>query len=154
MTIPHPPHTGGARFAWPSAPQTDYARAAESLAASSPAELRSTVRALLRNPRSGGRGLRAWLSLAATQGRPIPAELPAELVRVYLDDHEAEPLHDCEDCGLPVPVRAGRHCGHEAVVECVYFPECPCCGGRTGRHAYWSRPLPSAPQGTPAGAIN
>ena len=137
------------RFAWPSAPQTAYARASESLLNAAPPECRPALVAMLRDPRSGGRGLRAWLGLCATQGRAIPAELPAELVAVYLADHDAEPLHDCEDCGLPVPVRAGRHCGHEALVERVYFTECPCCGGRTGRHAYWSRPS-AAPA---AGAI-
>ena len=88
----------------------------------------------------GGRGLRSWLALLEIDGRPLPASLPGELVDVYLLDDDAEPLHDCERCGVPVPVRAGRHCGHEAAVERAYFPACPCCGGRTGRHAYWSRP--------------
>ncbi|MFO0847220.1 MAG: hypothetical protein U0871_01490 [Gemmataceae bacterium] len=104
-----------------------------------PADRRPTLEALLTDPHRGGHGLRAWLAILDLEGRPLPDELPAELVDVYLADDEAEPLHDCEECGLPVPVRAGRRCGHEAAVERVYFPTCPHCGGRTGRYAYWSR---------------
>jgi hypothetical protein len=110
------------------------------LLAAVPAAYRPRARALLTDPWQGGRGLRAWLAILETDGRPLPDELPEELVSVYLDDDDAEPLYDCECCGLPVPVRAARRCGHEAAVERVYFPACPCCGGRTGRHAYWSRP--------------
>ena len=109
------------------------------LLAAVPAACRSRAAALLSSPRLGGRGLRAWAALVDTDDRPLPSDLPTGLVEVYLNDDDAEPLHDCSDCGLPVPVRAGRHCGHEATVERVYFPECPHCGGRTGRHAYWSR---------------
>jgi len=78
------------------------------------------------------------LALLDTDPRELPDELPSELVDVYIQDDEAEPLHDCERCGLPVPVHAGRRCGHEASVDCEYFPACPHCGGRTGRHAFWS----------------
>ena len=104
-----------------------------------PATHRKRAQAILLSPRLGGRGLRAWTVLLDADDRPLPGDLPEELVEVYLDDSEAEPLHDCERCGLTVPVRAHRRCGHEATVEHVYFPECPHCGGRTGRHAYWSR---------------
>jgi hypothetical protein len=103
-----------------------------------PAAYRPLARTLLTDPRCGGRGLRAWLAILDTDDRPCPDELPGELVAVYLEDEDAEPLHDCERCGLPVPVRAGRRCGHEAAVERVYFPACPRCGGKTGRFAYWS----------------
>jgi len=99
---------------------------------------RSRVRALLTDPRCGGRGLRAMLALLDTDPRELPEEIPSELVEVYIQDDEAEPLHDCERCGLPVPVHAGRRCGHEASVDCEYFPTCPHCGGRTGRYAFWS----------------
>jgi hypothetical protein len=83
--------------------------------------------------------LRAWLSLLEVDHPPLPVELPRELLEVFLRDHEAEPLHDCEECGLPVPVRCGRRVGHEPVAEWEYFPACPNCGGRTGRYAFWSR---------------
>ena len=104
-----------------------------------PATHRKRTKAVLLSPRLGGRGLRAWYALLEADGRPLPRSLPDVLVEVYLDDADAEPLHDCEECGLTVPVKAGRRCGHEATVERAYFPTCPHCGGRTGRHAYWSR---------------
>ncbi|MFO0957399.1 MAG: hypothetical protein U0800_08015 [Isosphaeraceae bacterium] len=104
-----------------------------------PARLRGDVWDLLSSPHRGGRGLRSWLALMELGGPPLPGELPQELVQVYLRDQEAEPLHDYEACGLPVPVRCGRRIGREPVAEREYFPACPCCGGRTGRHAYWSR---------------
>jgi len=100
---------------------------------------RSEVETLMSNPRRGGRGLRSWLAIMAVDQRPLPDTLPWELVEVYLQDDDAEPFYDCERCGLPVPVRTARSWGHEATVERVYFPTCPCCGGRTGRYAYWSR---------------
>ncbi|VTT99034.1 unnamed protein product [Gemmataceae bacterium] len=108
------------------------------LLAAVPAPHRARVEILLSDRRTGGRGLWAMLNLIHMDQRPVPAVLSAELIEIYLTDDEAEPLHDCERCGLPVPVHAGRHCGHEATVERVYFPACPQCGGRTGRYAYWS----------------
>src|SRR5215207_2123654 len=108
------------------------------LLAAVPPGQRGQVRALLTDPRLGGRGLRALIALLEADPRPLPKALPVELVEVYLRDDEAEPLHDCESCGLPVPVHAGRRCGHEASVDHEYFPNCPHCGGRTGRYAFWS----------------
>lgn len=102
---------------------------------------RVRVRVALTNPRCGGRGLRAMLALLDNAPQALPEAFPVELVEVYLRDDDAEPLHDCERCGLPVPVRAGRRCGHEASVDREYFPACPCCGGRTGRFAFWSARL-------------
>ncbi len=104
-----------------------------------PPALQPDIWTLLTSPRCGGRGLRAWLALLEVDHPPLPRELPQELVEVYLRDQEAEPLHDCERCGLPVPVRCGRRVGREPVAEWEYFPACPSCGGRTGRHAFWSR---------------
>lgn len=112
---------------------------ADRLLAAIPASLQARARAVLGNPRLGGRGLRAWLGLLEAEDRPLPAALPPELVEVYLEDTEAEPLHDCESCGLPVPVRAGWRAGHEPSADRVYFPACPHCGGRTGPHAFWAR---------------
>jgi hypothetical protein len=126
-----------AKPAKPAAFDPDSAEGA--LLAAVPPGLRPLVASLLTTPRRGGRGLRAWLSLLAADSRPLPDELPRELVEVYLTDDDAEPLHDCEACGLAVPVRCGRRVGHEPVAEHVYFPACPQCGGRTGRYAFWSR---------------
>jgi hypothetical protein len=92
---------------------------------------------LLKQPQSGGRGLRMWVNHMTMSGGTIPCSLPSTLIQVYLDDSEALPLHDCEDCGLLIPVRDGRsmECG---LPEKTYFATCPVCGGRTGLHAYWS----------------
>jgi hypothetical protein len=103
-----------------------------------PMKLRDDVRRLLTNPCEGGRGLRHWLSLLEIEPRPMPRQLPIDLVEVYLEDDDAEPLHDCESCGFFVPVRVSRRLGHEPAVERVYYSECPNCGGRTGRFAFWA----------------
>jgi hypothetical protein len=116
----------------------DTAAVMAALLAAVPLDYRARVKARLTDPHSGGRGLRALLALLDTDPRTLPDALPTELVEVYLYDDEAEPLHDCERCGLPVPVHAGRRCGHEASVDREYFPACPHCGGRTGRFAFWS----------------
>ena len=103
-----------------------------------PLRVRGEVEQLLLNPRRGGRGLRQWLSLLEADWRPLPRQLPLELVEIYLKDDDAEPYHDCERCGLLVPVRVAQRVGHEPTVERVYFSSCPNCGGRTGRFAFWS----------------
>src|SRR5215207_7788138 len=77
-----------------------------------PQSLRPNVRTLLYSPRCGGRGLRAWLSHIEAGRNPPLGEYPPELIEVYLSDDDAEPLHDCEICGLAVPVRCGRRLGH------------------------------------------
>lgn len=110
------------------------------LLAATPYSLRPMVRKLLATPHCGGRGLRAWVALMETLDRPLPSLLPDELIETYLKDDDAEPFHDCEDCGLPVPVRVGRRVGSEPVAERAYFPICPNCSGRTGRFAFWSKP--------------
>ena len=73
-----------------------------------------------RRPRAAGLAPARW---SAT--RPLARPLPDELVEVYLTDDEAEPLHDCAECGLPVPVRAGRRGGHEPTCERVVLPGLP-----------------------------
>src|SRR3954447_2259777 len=124
----------------PESPWQDEAAAAEArLLSAVPAALRTRVRAALTDPNVGGRGLRAWLALVEFDDRPLPDDLPDDLFAVYLADAEAEPLHDCERCGLPVPVRVARRTGHEPTCDREYFTACPHCGGRTGRHAFWSR---------------
>lgn len=118
---------------------SDWLRAERRLLASIPQGLRSRVEAVLTDPRSGGRGLRAMVALLVNEERPLPKTLPSDLIDIYLYDDEAEPLHDCENCGLPLPVRASYRAGHEANPERIYYSSCPHCGGRTGRFAYWSR---------------
>lgn len=132
----------GTRVARPgAAPARDlYAGSPEGrFLAAIPSGLRTDVWSLLSDPRRGGRGLRAWLGLLEAGPAALPRDLPWELVEVYLLDHDAEPLHDCEECGVAIPVRCSRRVGHEPVAERRYFPACPCCGGRTGRFAFWSR---------------
>jgi hypothetical protein len=55
--------------------------------------------------------------------------LPAEVRRVFLDDAEAVPSHDCAECGVFLPVRPGQQGGPEPV---IYYTACPLCGGRVG----------------------
>ena len=104
-----------------------------------PESLRGGVERSLRNLHKGGSGLRAWVSAIAWRGGRIPATIPSELIQVYLNDPEAIPLHDCEKCGVAIPVRPDRLNGSEAEPEQVYFHDCPVCGGRTGWYMYFSR---------------
>jgi len=99
---------------------------------------RDVIIMLLQSPNQGGRGLRLWMHRLLNDERPLPDSLPRELVQVYLDHSEAEPLFDCEACGLAIPVEPGWQ-RNEAKPQVVYFAACPCCGGAVGLHAYWSR---------------
>jgi hypothetical protein len=99
---------------------------------------RESVERLLNQLHSGGMGLRMWLQAIAWRGAKLPQSIPVELIDVYLHDSEAVPLHDCEECGLAVPVRPNRLRGCDADPERTYFPCCPSCGGRTGWYLYWS----------------
>jgi hypothetical protein len=68
---------------------------------------------------------------------------PPELRKIYLEDPEAQPLHDCADCGLSIPCRPGRNThgpnGPIAVIRPFYryFDSCPACGGRVGYGAHY-----------------
>lgn len=84
-------------------------------------------------------GLRNWVMALCWRGAVLPGHVPPELIDVYLTDAEAVPLHDCEDCGLAVPVRPSRVAGMEEEPELVYFPFCPLCGGRTGWYFHCTR---------------
>jgi hypothetical protein len=103
-----------------------------------PFRMREDVRRLLLSPSEGGRGLRQWVSMMEIEPRRLPRQLPIDLVEVYLNDDDAEPLHDCEACGFIVPVRVAHRVGHEPTIVREYFPTCPNCGGRTGQFAFWS----------------
>ena len=61
--------------------------------------------------------------------------MPPEVAEVYLN-HQALPLHDCEDCGFRVPVTPGEYKGRPAQ---RHFEACPLCGGRTGYEAHFKR---------------
>ncbi len=71
-----------------------------------------------------------------------PPWLP-QLRRIYAEDPEAEPLHDCADCGLSIPLRPGRNAhgpnGPVAVIRRPYryFDSCPACGGDVGYEAHY-----------------
>jgi hypothetical protein len=49
------------------------------------------------------------------------------------------PLHDCEGCGLLVPVRPSRFDGWDGDPDEVYFPTCPLCESRTGQYLYFTK---------------
>lgn len=102
-------------------------------------EQRTEVEMVLRAPRQGGRGLRLWLQIIATQNKPLPDSLPWKLVQVYLDEPEALPLHECSGCGVAIPVRAISPVVDEEPAE-TFFPACPCCGSTTGYYASWNHP--------------
>jgi hypothetical protein len=125
---------------WESPLDRRWAQTRDRFLAAVDPKQRATVAGLLRQRHRGGLGLRMWLRTLVTQDRPLPESLPTELVQVYLDDPEAVPLYDCASCGLAVPVLPGWR-GYEGEPERVYFLECPCCGGSTGLHAYWSNTI-------------
>lgn len=110
-----------------------------------PADMHDNVERSLNNLHTCGPGLRAWVSSIAWRGGKLPEVVPSELINVYLADPEAVPVHDCESCGIAVPVRPHRLFGMEAEPEQTYFPVCPVCGGRTGMFMYMSRRLEESP---------
>ena len=103
-----------------------------------PKTQRRIVAELLRDGDVRGRGLRTWVRRLAAQSQLPRDPFPPELVQVYLDDDEAMPLHDCAGCGIAIPVRPDWH-GADGQPQQIYFPDCPCCGERTGLYAAWSR---------------
>lgn len=128
-----------------SASDARWADACQQFIAAAPESIRESVERSLHSLHGGGFGLRNWVSSLAWRGGKLPEEIPAELVQVYLDDPEAAPLHDCESCGVAIPVRPNRIDGLEAEPEQTYFPSCPVCGGRTGLYMYVSRQAESEP---------
>jgi hypothetical protein len=100
---------------------------------------RKHVAALLHRVHNGGGGIRGWVSAIAWRGAVLPPQIPDEVINVYLSDSEAAPLHDCEGCGLAIPIRPSRLYGLEGEPERVYFAACPACGSRTGQHMYFTR---------------
>lgn len=118
-----------------------WQEACQDFLVSVPAEMHACVERALRDLHGGGAGLRAWVSSIAWRGARLPENVPAELVKVYLADPEAVPLHECETCGISIPVRPNRFRGMEDEPEETYFSTCPVCSGRTGLYLYMSRQL-------------
>lgn len=104
-----------------------------------PTEQRVTVQRLIESRDGGGAGLREWIAAVAYRRAVLPELIPQGVVDVYVQDPEAVPLHDCEQCGMAVPVRPNRVHGMESEPEQKYFPLCPVCGGRTGPYYFWSQ---------------
>ncbi len=94
---------------------------------------------LLHSVHNGGSGLRDWVSAVTWRGGVLPDRIPEAIIDVYLSDSEAAPLHDCEGCGIAIPVRPSRLHGLEGEPDEVYFSTCPACGSRTGLYMYFSR---------------
>jgi hypothetical protein len=93
-------------------------------------------------------GLAAWVSHLERGRGFLPTRLPPELIDVYLRDERAQPQHDCEDCGLQVPIcpsviddRSFVRCVFRGVAEeeIRYFPRSPHCGGETAQGANWGK---------------
>jgi hypothetical protein len=66
--------------------------------------------------------------------------MPPEVAEVYLN-HDALPLHECEDCGFRVPVTTGEYKGRPAI---RHFEVCPLRSGRTGYEAYFEKRIAEA----------
>lgn len=103
-----------------------------------PDDQRTAVVRLVESRDGGGSGLREWIAALAYRRAILPERIPAAVLDVYMHDPEAVPLHDCEQCGMAVPVRPNRLHGMESEPEQEYFPVCPVCGGRTGPYYFWS----------------
>lgn len=115
-----------------SAPIEDrWAEAASRLLAAIDEDRRAGVAEMLPTLHCGATGLRDWITAIAWRGAVLPASLPSELIDVYLFDSEAAPLHECEDCGVAIPVKKNPRGGCDEP-ERRYFRQCPICGGRTG----------------------
>jgi hypothetical protein len=102
------------------------------------AEQRPAVEAVVRAFPERGYGLYAWVT-SLREGGYLPARIPAEVIDVYLTDDAALPMQHCEDCGLLLPLRPGRHCGPPVEPPQSYFDTCPICNGRVGWYAYWHK---------------
>ena len=103
------------------------------------ARQRDQVATLLHQMHNGGSGLRDWISAIALRGAPLPERIPEAIIHVYLTDPEAAPLHDCEGCGIAIPVRPSRLYGLEGDPDEIYFSTCPGCGSRTGLFVHFTR---------------
>jgi hypothetical protein len=62
------------------------------------------------------------------------AAMPPEVLQVFLDDPESVPFHDCEQCGVFLPVKPWQQGGPGAV---TYFTACPVCGGARLGHDWF-----------------
>jgi hypothetical protein len=104
-----------------------------------PIRRRDEVAELVNSVHNGGLGFREWISAIAWRGAILPMRIPDEIINVYLSDPEAMPAHDCEGCGMAMPVRPSRLHGLDGEPDRVYFATCPACGARTGLFMYFSR---------------
>lgn len=77
--------------------------------------------------------------LALVIGTERPPIMHPDAAQVYIDDTDVSPLHECEDCGLGIPVRAGIIRGGRTIPAHRYFDRCPNCGGRVGYAAYFQK---------------
>ena len=106
---------------------------------------RAAVDQRLKDLGARGAGLRAWLTAIAWRGGVLPQRLPRELVQVYLDDAEVRPRHECEACGLLIPVQPAGRRGAEAIQPGIYFSNCPACDAGTGRYVFRSKAFLALP---------
>jgi hypothetical protein len=64
---------------------------------------------------------------------------------VYLDDAEARPQHECEACGLLIPIQPARRRGVAVIPLGIYFTCCPACDGGTGWYVFRSKAFLTLP---------
>ncbi len=87
--------------------------------------MQGKVESLLRGLNGAGFGLRSWVASIAWRGGKLPEAVPAQLLQVYFDDPEAVPLHECETCGIAIPVRRNRLSDQDDEAEHIYFASVP-----------------------------
>ena len=124
---------------WTLQAERKWRAARERFLAAVVAELRAAVDGRLDDLGARGTGLRTWLAAIAWRDGVMPIELPRSLVQLYLDDPEARPLHECEGCGLLIPIRPARRRGAAIVPMGACFSHCPKCGGKTGWYLFRSK---------------
>jgi hypothetical protein len=126
-------------------------------------------------PQEGRMLGRRYLDMVSgyVNGSSRPLSLPPEVARVYLEDHLADHLLDCEQCGFEAPVRllkdleavigprpeagdafdgwalrrvrAEQDAIEDPSLRLDYFTACPLCGGRVGGRPY---PMGCAAEGS------
>jgi len=142
-SVAPPIHAGGSH--WMAAADRKWNQTRERFLAAVADDQRADVEQCLNDLGARGTGLRTWLAAIAWRGGVLPQCLPCELVQVYLDDAEARPLHECEACGLLIPIQPARRRGGSVIPLSSYFSNCPACDGGTGWYVFRSKALLTLP---------
>jgi len=130
---------------WMAEADRKWNQARERFLAAVADDQRAAVDQRLNDLGARGAGLRTWLTAIAWRGGVLPQRLPRELMQIYLDDAEARPRHECEACGLLIPVQPARRRGAEVIPLRIYFSNCPVCDAGTGWYVFRSKAFLTLP---------